>query len=99
MAVTTSALAPVCAWVTLSPTNRAITKSEIHNTRYFAFIVVLLFASPLSVLPTLSTTAHALARASARAWFCFEQIHLLLHYRVSLRHLQRDVARINGHEM
>src|ERR1700730_15242860 len=43
IAVTTSALAPVCAWVTLSPANRAITKSEIHNTRYFAFIVVILF--------------------------------------------------------
>src|SRR5258708_32451604 len=43
MAATTSAMVPVCEWVTLSPANRAITKSEIHNTRYFAFIVVLLF--------------------------------------------------------
>src|ERR1700730_15259079 len=43
IAITTSALAPVCAWVTLSPANRAITKGEIHNTWYFAFIAVLLF--------------------------------------------------------
>src|ERR1700722_8669008 len=37
MAVTTSGLAPLCARVTLSPANRAITKSEIHNTGFFAF--------------------------------------------------------------
>src|SRR5260370_11541753 len=43
MAVTASVLTVVCARVTLSTANRAITKSEIHNTRYFAFIVVLLF--------------------------------------------------------
>src|SRR5260370_3542364 len=37
MAVTTSGLAPLCARVTLSPANRAIAKSEIHNTGFFAF--------------------------------------------------------------
>src|SRR5258705_9706685 len=37
MAVTTSGWAPLCARVTLSPANRAITKSEIHNTGFFAF--------------------------------------------------------------
>src|SRR5882757_6781257 len=37
MAVTTSGLATLCARVTLSPANRAIAKSEIHNTGFFAF--------------------------------------------------------------